>query len=208
MSDDSSNRWGLAAAGFSLLGLGGATIWASRSRAGFSQRERRAEVTKQREPIWPIPLGQLLGIHDSVTAHRKGSGRPHKGVDLLAAAGTHVLSASAGRVLRVARSERAGLFVDVQGHDGRIYRYLHLHDAQPGAPTAAVRPGQRVQPGDLIGAVGARGESGVYDSQPHLHFEIRASDWHRASKDYGTPIDPLSQLSLRLLPIQVRTLIS
>ena len=208
MSDDSSNRWGLAAAGVSLLGLAGATIWADRRGSGSAQRERRADVTQQREPIWPIPLGQLLGIHDSVTAHRKGSGRPHKGVDLLAAAGTQVLSASAGRVLRVARSERAGLFVDVQGRDGRIYRYLHLHDAQAGAPTAAVKPGQRVQPGDLIGSVGAKGESGVYDSQPHLHFEIRASDWHRASKDYGTPIDPLSQLSLRLLPIQVRTLIS
>jgi murein DD-endopeptidase MepM/ murein hydrolase activator NlpD len=207
MNDD-SNRWGLAAAGVSLLGLAGATIWASRSRAGSSHTERRSDVTQHQEPIWPIPLGQLLGIHESVTAHRKSSGRPHKGVDLLAAAGTHVLSASAGRVLRVARSERAGLFVDVQGRDGRIYRYLHLHDTQTGAPAAAVKPGQRVQPGDLIGAVGARGESGVYDSQPHLHFEIRASDWQRASKDYGTPINPLSQLSLRLLPIQVRTLIS
>ena len=207
MNDDAP-RWGWAAAGVSLLGLGGAALWASRPRALSSQNERPSRVTQQREPIWPIPLGQLVEIHDSVTAHRKGTGNPHKGVDLLAAAGTQVLSATTGRVLRVSRSRRAGLFVDVKGSDGRIYRYLHLHDAGTSPPSAAVRPGERVQPGDPIGTVGAQGESGVYNSRPHLHFEIRASDWDRAREDYGSPIEPLSQLSLRLLPLQVRHLIS
>lgn len=207
MSQDSA-RWGLAAAGLSLVGVAGAVMWASTRRAAAAQAGKESDVTPQREPSWPIPVGQLLGVHDSVTAHRKGSGRPHKGVDLMAEAGTPVLSATTGRVLRVGRSPRAGLFVDVKGRDGRIYRYLHLHDAKTDAPTAAVRPDQRVQPGDRIGTVGATGESGVYQSQPHLHFEIRASDWDRTRKDYGPPIDPLSQLPLRRLPVRVRSFIS
>lgn len=202
------DRWGVAAAGLSLVSLAGAALWVGYRRAPSARPERETDVIRQQEPVWPIPVGQLLGIHDSVTAHRPGSGRPHKGVDLLAAAGTHVLSATAGRVLRVARSQRAGLFVDVKGQDGRIYRYLHLHDAQTATPTAAVQPNQRVRPGDRIGTVGATGESGVYQSRPHLHFEIRASDWDPARKDYGPPIEPLSRLSLRLLPIHVRTLIA
>ncbi len=58
-------------------------------------------------------------------ARRAGSGRPHKGVDLFAEAGSPVLSAAYGRVLRVVDGRtadpkkqeglaRAGLFVDVR----------------------------------------------------------------------------------------------
>ena len=59
----------------------------------------------------------------------------------------------------------------------------------------SVQLGQRVQPGDLIGTVGARGESGVYDSQPHLHFEIRRSD--AINGKYGDALDPLLILPKR-----------
>ena len=146
--NDESNRWGLAAAGVSLLGLAGPTLGASRSGAGSSHKERQADVTQQREPIWPIPLGQLLGIHDSVTAHRKGSGRPHKGVDLLAAAGTHVLSASAGRVLRVARGDVRG---DVHlrgsfepGDETGVLRHVVTGPAEGGGPFQQHARGGRV----------------------------------------------------------------
>ena len=159
--------------------------------------------------VWPIPFEFLNGIGDSLLEHRKGTGDPHKGVDLLADAGTIVRSASAGKVLRVrgsasrstpseaqnkrSKSERAGLFVDVESPDGRVFRYLHLGQA-------SVVEGQRIQPGSEIGTVAATGSSGVLRSPPHLHFEVRQSDWDRAQSppDYGAPINPLAVLPLRI----------
>lgn len=169
-----------------------------------------AEMANKSGLRWPIPWALLQGIGDSLLAYRKSTGTPHKGVDLYAEADTRVEAAYPGRVLRVEGTaasapadptrkrtprERAGLFVDVRGRDGRIYRYLHLGRAD-------VEPGQRVDYGTPIGTVAATGTSGVQKARPHLHFEIRESDWDRSKRpaDYGPAIDPLTVLPLRLKP--------
>lgn len=147
-------------------------------------------------PVWPIAARWLQRIGDTVMPMR--GERPHKGVDLFAPAGTPVLSAVYGRVLRVidgreggtSSLKRAGLFVDVRGIDGRIYRYLHLSRAD-------VREGQPVRAGEALGTVSRAGESGVEHSDPHIHFEIRAGDWDRGRRDYGEPVDPLKVLPPR-----------
>lgn len=156
--------------------------------------------------IWPIAWQQQNGVGDSLLAHRKSTGSPHRGLDIYAEPQTPVRSAIAGRVLRVQGSpgpatveagkertpaERAGLFVDVRGEDGRIYRYLHLSHA-------TVKAGQRIAQNTPIGAVAPTGTSGNASTAPHLHFEIRASDWDRVAREYGEPIDPLGALPLRL----------
>ena len=79
------------------------------------------------------------------------------------------------------------MFVDVLGSDSLVYRYLHLGDA-------AVRGGQTLTLGDPIGSVAPAMTSGMADT-PHLHFEVRASDFQRAREDYGAALNPL-----RLLP--------
>lgn len=145
--------------------------------------------------IWPIPVAQLQRVGESVLADRDGRGRPHKGIDLFAPAGTQVLSAADGEVLRVvdgragasSSQRRAGLFVDVRGADALIYRYLHLGGA-------SVREGDTVLAGAPLGTVAAAHSSGL-GSVPHLHFEIAESDFERARGDYGPRRDPL-----RLLP--------
>lgn len=159
---------------------------------------------------WPLPLDLLRSIGQSVLPDR-GAGRPHKGVDLRADAGTPVLSAAPGRVLRVEDGRmspagsgraRAGLWVDVLGEDGRVYRYLHLG-------TARVQAGDTLAAGTPLGATAPAGTSGIdRNTAPHLHFEIREGDydpkrpkWHSKPRgelgDYGTPLDPL-----KLLPLQ------
>jgi len=148
--------------------------------------------------VWPIPLALTKRVGESVKAKRAGSGRPHKGIDLFADAGTPVLSADFGHVARVVDGRagdrdslvRAGLFVDVLSFDGWVYRYLHLGSAD-------VRTGDLVRAGQPIGTVSVAGQSGVEHSEPHVHFEIRASDWDRVATDYGEPIDPLSVLPRR-----------
>jgi murein DD-endopeptidase MepM/ murein hydrolase activator NlpD len=151
---------------------------------------------RRTQPLgWPLPLEQLQRVGDSVMADR-GNGQPHKGLDLYAPAGTAVRSASAGTVLRVQdgrsstreRSRRAGLFVDVRGPEGYVYRYLHLADTP-------VQAGERLRPGALLGTLAASGTPDLQRTGPHLHFEIRRSDVSGPARDYGPPLDPL-----RLLP--------
>lgn len=163
------------------------------SKMDRKERPKRAAVLG---PVWPIAQKWLQRVGDTVMPMR--GNRPHKGVDLFAPAESPVLSAVYGRVLRVvdgrdaARESRAraGLFVDVKGIDGRIYRYLHLGRAD-------VREGQPVRAGDVLGLVSRAGASGVEHSDPHIHFEVRAGDWDRQRRDYGEPIDPLKVLPAR-----------
>ena len=139
---------------------------------------------------WPVPKGLVTRVGDGVTDSRPGSGRPHKGVDIFAPAGSIVTAARSGRVKRVIdgrsatnkHAQRAGLWVDVEVANGQIDRYLHLGEA-------SVSEGQRVKRGDAIGVIAEAHESGSGDA-PHVHFEVRASDYDREKKDYGQPIDP------------------
>ena len=139
---------------------------------------------------WPVSKDLVTRIGDGVTDSRPGSGRPHKGVDIFAPAGSKVTAARSGRVLRVLdgrsskneKAQRAGLWVDVEAASGQIDRYLHLGEA-------TVSEGQRVRRGDVIGIIAEAHESGSGDA-PHVHFEVRASDYDKATKDYGQPINP------------------
>ena len=144
---------------------------------------------KAKQLAWPIARTEIVRIGDPVTESRPGTGNPHKGVDIFAPTGTSIHAARSGRVKRIIdgrksdreTARRAGLWVDVQVGD-QIDRYLHLGEA-------LVREGQAVRRGDVIGLVAEAGTSGTGDA-PHLHFEVRASDYSSERKDYGDPIQP------------------
>jgi conjugal transfer mating pair stabilization protein TraG len=175
-------------------------------RGDFDARYGEQEGVREEHPapappirsarlVWPIARAHLQRVGQSVLQDRDGKGRPHKGVDLFAPAGTEVRSACSGRVLRVvdgrvspsSAQRRAGLFVDVEGERGSVYRYLHLHEAR-------VAAGVALEQGAVIGTVAPPFTSGLAEA-PHLHFEIRQGDVDRSRADYGAPLDPL-----RLLP--------
>jgi murein DD-endopeptidase MepM/ murein hydrolase activator NlpD len=86
----------------------------------------------------------------------------HTGVDLAARAGTPVHSATSG-VGRVGYDPAgAGLYVAVKfGVNVRVL-YCHLF-------TAAVKSGDSVEPGEVIGTVGSSGLA----TGPHVHFEVQ-----------------------------------
>lgn len=142
---------------------------------------------------WPIAVVSRVG--DSLLADRDGKGTPHFGLDIFAAVGTVVLAAADGSVLRVGdgrksadkNRKRAGLWIDVLGNDSRVYRYLHLG-------SASVSKRDSVIAGQPIGTVAAPYTSGT-GKGPHLHFEIRVSDWSRG--DYGRALDPTTLLPPR-----------
>ncbi|MFO0578408.1 MAG: M23 family metallopeptidase [Polyangia bacterium] len=144
---------------------------------------------------WPLGIWDVTRIGESITSSRRGSDRPHKGVDLFAKAGTPVVAPVAGVVLRVVdgrdsqlRSQvRAGLFIDLLDGEGRIHRFLHLG-------SVAVKKDQRVRQGQTLGTIAKAGTSGVNRARPHLHYEIRHGDYEMARADYGAPEDPLPTL--------------
>jgi len=176
-----------------VLGASAASVgfvyWAAKPAKG----KAKAVKSDHDRPRWPIDFEKLTRIGDAVLPDRHG--RPHKGRDLFAPAGTLVRAVVPGEVLRVRIPSDAKelRFVDVRGRDGRIYRYLHLGRIEE----AVQKPGARVASGDVIGTVAPTGTSGVLRSPPHLHFEVRKSDWdpnRGKDGDYGEPIEPLTLL--------------
>ncbi|MBM3275193.1 MAG: M23 family metallopeptidase [Candidatus Sericytochromatia bacterium] len=93
----------------------------------------------------------------------------HDGYDLAAPAGTPIRAARDGRVTYAGWRGGYGITVEITHVSGLVTRYGH-------AKSLAVRPGQRVQAGEIIAQVGSTGLS----TGPHLHYEVRL---------YGRPID-------------------
>lgn len=90
--------------------------------------------------------------------------RMHTGLDFSAPRGTPIYATGAGKVRRAVTSYRKtgyGNFVEIDHGFG--YRTLYAH-----MQMLAVKPGQQVKRGDLIGYVGSTGGS----TAPHCHYEI------------------------------------
>ena len=98
----------------------------------------------------------------------------HTGVDLAAATGTDVHSATYGIAFTGFDPAGAGNFVAVmEDAHGRVL-YCHLS-------VFRVRSGDAVTPGQVIGLVGATGLA----TGPHVHFQVDVD---------GVPIDPAAWL--------------
>jgi murein DD-endopeptidase MepM/ murein hydrolase activator NlpD len=106
---------------------------------------------------------------------RDGGRRSHHGVDIFAPRDTPVLAASGGFVSSVGNTNLGGLVVWVWDA-GRRQSHYYAHLSRQ-----AVRTGDVVQAGDVIGYVGNTGNART--TPPHLHFGIYAMG--------DGPIDPL-----------------
>ncbi|MDQ6963412.1 MAG: M23 family metallopeptidase [Mariprofundales bacterium] len=87
---------------------------------------------------------------------------PHSGIDIAAAAGTEVHLPAAGVVLLTAAMYLNGNSVVVGHGDGLVEIFSHLR-------TIAVRQGEHLMAGAVIGEVGATGRA----TGPHLHWGVR-----------------------------------
>lgn len=99
----------------------------------------------------------------------------HTGIDLAAATGTEVHSATAGTAYAGFDASGAGNFVVVV-LDSRV-RIVYCHLA-----AFRIRDGDAVTPGQVIGLVGSSGLS----TGPHLHFQVDVD---------GKPVDPAAWLA-------------
>ena len=91
-----------------------------------------------------------------------GGKRQHKGVDYGAPSGTPIMSVADGTVKFAGWQNGYGNAVEVMHNNGRSTFYAHMS-------RIAVRQGQKISQGELVGNVGSTG----WSTGPHLHFEFR-----------------------------------
>jgi murein DD-endopeptidase MepM/ murein hydrolase activator NlpD len=122
-----------------------------------------------------VSTGQLIspvdGVETSPYGNRvhpiKGISHFHTGKDYGAPLGAPVKAADGGTVIDVENACEActrgyGFIVRIRHENGLETLYAHLNDAYPNI-------GDKVDKGQIIGAVGSTGRS----TGPHLHFEVR-----------------------------------
>lgn len=102
--------------------------------------------------------------------------KPHNGVDYAAKTGTPVMAAGNGKVIAATYNKYNGHYVFIQHGDGIVTKYLHFNKR-------AVRKGQRVKQGQVIGYVGSTGLA----AGPHLHYEFVVNGVHRNPRTVKLP---------------------
>ncbi len=100
----------------------------------------------------------------------------HYGIDFSAETGTLVVATANGVVTRVVFLEKSyGKLIEIDHRNSYITRYAQLSDY-------AVREGDKVKKGDVIGYVGQSGLS----TGPHLHYEVFKNGENVNPQDYLT----------------------
>ena len=110
-------------------------------------------------PLSGARMSSGYGMRDHPVLRRRAN---HQGIDLAAPSGTPVYATADGVVEKAQYWSSYGNIVTIEHGASMETRYAHLSGY-------AVRAGDRVRKGQLIGYVGSTGRS----TGPHLHYEVR-----------------------------------
>lgn len=140
------------------------------------------EEVKEEKWLWPsvTPYKITRGVSDS-----------HNGIDIYGPGrGTNVYAALDGQVIEINFNSSSGYYITIKHSNGYYTRYVHLQNTEgndilnkTNSALKYVSVGQMVKQGDIIGEVGASGNS----TDIHLHFEV----WD-GIPFHGKVLDPLS----------------
>lgn len=138
---------------------------------------RLLEVEELEDFVDAGPLGVPIGVDYRQTSDFgvridpfNGRPTPHRGMDFAAYRRAPIIASGPGRVIYAGWRSGYGRTVEIDHGYGFVTRYGHLHEI-------AVRRGDVVERGQLIGGMGSTGRS----TATHLHYEI----WYN-----GSAIDP------------------
>ncbi|EMD82914.1 M23 family metallopeptidase [Pacificimonas flava] len=92
----------------------------------------------------------------------RGTTKMHTGVDMAGPVGETVVATGAGEIIRAGWTGGYGKMVEIDHGKGLTTRYAHMSKIN-------VKTGDRVGPGETIGAMGSTGRS----TGSHLHYEVR-----------------------------------
>ena len=137
------------------------------------QTEGSKEAYGDGQLKWPVPTRSYIS---SYFGWRTLYGKPnyHKGIDIPGAAGTNIVAADAGKVLKVEKLTYGyGWHVLVDHGNGVATLYAHCSRLD-------VKEGQYVQKGQVIAGIGTTGNS----TGNHVHFEVRISGEQKNPLNY------------------------
>src|SRR5215218_5724669 len=120
----------------------------------------------------PDPANSAFGTRSILNGQPRS---PHSGADFSSAAGTPIKAPNAGRVVLAGDRYFTGNTVVIDHGLGLFSLFAHLSEM-------AVKGGDSVKTGEVVGKVGATGRV----TGPHLHWSVRLN---------GARIDPLSLLA-------------
>ena len=113
-------------------------------------------------PVVGVKPQQLLDTFKDA----RSEGRVHDAIDIPAAAGTPVVAAAAGEIVKLFQSERGGTTIYQLSMDKKlIFYYAHLQGYAEGMIVGKV-----VRQGEVIAYVGDTGNAGA--GNYHLHFSV------------------------------------
>ncbi len=133
--------------------------------------EQQRSEQAARPHAWPTEGGWISSRYGPRIDPFNGGREIHRGVDIANRFGAPVLAASHGIVTFAGKMKGFGYMIDIDHGYGYVTRYGHMS-------SIAVKVGDEVSDGQVIGRIGSRGRS----TGPHLHFEV-----HR----YGKAINPM-----------------
>ena len=130
-------------------------------------------------PVAGVRREQLIDTFSEA----RSEGRTHDAIDIPAPAGTSVLAAADGEIVKLFQSERGGTTIyQLSAERKLVFYYAHLQGYAPN-----VHEGQFVHQGEVIAYVGDTGNAGPGNF--HLHFSIAILGDPKRYWD-GTNINP------------------
>lgn len=145
---------------------------------------RADPIAELRRHALRLPVdGAEIDDMEGSFAERRGAGRGHEAVDILAPRDTPVRAIEGGTIAKLFASKQGGTTIYQFDPTERFtYYYAHLERYANG-----LHEGQRVETGDVIGYVGTTGNAPK--NTPHLHFAIFEMTPDKRWWE-GRPLDP------------------
>jgi murein DD-endopeptidase MepM/ murein hydrolase activator NlpD len=132
------------------------------------------EIARQLPFANPVPGARITSSFGMRRDPILGTRAHHSGMDFRASPGDPIRATGAGTVVAAGWNGGYGRMVEIDHGRGIVTRYAHLS-------RIAVKEGDRVTAGRIIGRAGTSGRS----TGPHLHYEVRLE---------GAPTNPLKFL--------------
>lgn len=133
---------------------------ASESQRKKKARKQYSETIPQVDFIWPV-TGRISSIFGLRRFFNEQERRPHSGLDIAADEGTPIQAVADGTVIDAGDFFFSGNMIYLDHGQGIISLYAHLSEI-------AVKPGDAIKQGDIIGNVGQTGRV----TGAHLHFAV------------------------------------